>query len=180
MPNAVERVEVTRTYLELNARPAAKDIAWPEGISLTHEDPCSVAMSRSLYAAVGRPYHWYDRDKWTDEQLAGHLAAPNVAVWALRDAAGPIGYFELARHDDSAVEIVYFGLAPRAQGKGLGKLLLESAIQAAFASQGPARIERVWLHTCTLDHPAALPNYKARGFVPFRTETYETNLAGAL
>ena len=172
-------MEVTRTYLEMHAKPAGSSITWPAGITLTHADPCSVALSRALYAAVGRPYHWYDRDKWPDEQLAAHLAAPNVAVWALRDAVGPLGYFELAAQDDASVEIVYFGLAPRAQGKGLGKLLLEAAIQAAFALMGSAPIKRVWLHTCTLDHPAALPNYKARGFVPFRTEKYGTTLPGA-
>ncbi len=72
------------------------------------------------------------------------------------------------------VEIAYFGLIPAAQGKGLGKRLLEAAIRAGFDT--PA--SRVWLHTCTLDHAAALPNYRARGFVPFRTERYEVARPG--
>ncbi len=174
MPN--DTVRVTRTYLELTDPPAERSDAWPEGITLERADPCSVALARSLYAAVGRRYHWYDRDRLTDEKLAAHLAQPNVAVWVLRDHGRPAGYFELAQQKDASVEIVYFGLVPEAHGRGLGRRLLEAAIRVAFAT--PA--ERVWLHTCTLDHPAALPNYRARGFVPFRTEQYDIAPPGGL
>jgi GNAT superfamily N-acetyltransferase len=73
--------------------------------------------------------------------------------------------------EDSSVEIAYFGLLPRAIGQGLGKHLLSCAVRDAWALE-PAR---VWLHTCTLDHPHALPNYRMRGFAPYKTETYEVN-----
>ncbi len=73
--------------------------------------------------------------------------------------------------EDGSVEIAYFGLFPNAIGQGLGKHLLSCAVRDAWAL-GPSR---VWLHTCTLDHPAALPNYKKRGFLPYKTETYEVN-----
>ncbi len=172
MPSAssADHVTVTRTYLELRQRPARDaSIDWPGGITLERETDCSVALARALYAAVGRAYHWNDRDAWNDERLAATLASPSVEVWVLREGMRPGGYFELARDDDGSVEIAYFGLVPSAHGKGLGKRLLEAAIRAAFDS----RSTRVWLHTCTLDHPAALPNYEARGFVPFRTERYE-------
>jgi GNAT superfamily N-acetyltransferase len=175
-PNAPQqgRIEVTRTYLELRERPGQHSVTWPVGVTLRREADCSVALARSLYTAVGRAYHWYDRDAWTDERLAAHLGQPNVEVWVLREADRPVGYFELAREDNVSVEIAYFGLIPSAQGKGLGRRLLEAAIAAGFGS--PA--SRVWLHTCTLDHPAALPNYQARGFVPFRSERYEVSPLG--
>lgn len=177
MPNAGDSVEVTRTYLELKERRPEKVVAWPSGVTLERATPCSVALSRALYAAVGRRYRWYDRDKWPDERLAAYLAQPNVAVWVLRHGSKLAGYFELEQQEDGSVEIVYFGLVASAQGKGLGRRLLEAAIQVGFAT--PA--SRVWLHTCTLDHPAALPNYLARGFVPYRTEKYEMMvLSGAL
>jgi GNAT superfamily N-acetyltransferase len=153
----------------LRERPPRQEISWPKDVTLQREANCSVALARSLYAAVGRPWRWYDRDKLTDEQLGAHLAQPNVEVWVLREANRPVGYFELLREDADSVEIVYFGLIPDVHGKGLGKRLLEAAIGAGFTNAS-----RVWLHTCTLDHAAALPNYKARGFVPFRTERYET------
>jgi ribosomal protein S18 acetylase RimI-like enzyme len=174
MPNA-DTWQVTRTYLELNERPSEDSgITWPAGVVLAQEPNCSVALARALYAAVGSAYHWHDRDAWTDERLAEHLAQPNVAVWVLRESNRPVGYFELSIEDTASVEIAYFGLVPRAQGRGLGRRLLEAAIHVGFAT--PA--SRVWLHTCTLDHPAALPNYRARGFTPFRTEQYEVNRAG--
>ncbi len=174
MPNA-QRWEVTRTYLELHERPSEDaGVTWPPGVVLAQEANCSVALARALYAAVGSAYQWHDRDAWTDERLAEHLARPNVAVWVLREANRPVGYFELLIEDATSVEIAYFGLLPQAQGRGLGKRLLEAAIQVGFAT--PA--SRVWLHTCTLDHPAALPNYRARGFTPFRTEQYEMSRPG--
>ena len=83
-------------------------------------------------------------------------------------AGVPAGYFELQRHADGAVEIVYFGLLPEFCGRGLGKYLLGEAVACARRLGGP----RVWLHTCDMDGAAALPNYLARGFEPFKTETY--------
>jgi GNAT superfamily N-acetyltransferase len=82
---------------------------------------------------------------------------------------GPAGYFELREHDDASVEIAYFGLLPDFIGRGWGKYLLTRAVQIAW----DLGATRVWLHTCTLDHPAALPNYLKRGFRPLRTEEYE-------
>jgi GNAT superfamily N-acetyltransferase len=89
--------------------------------------------------------------------------------------AAPAGYFELRRHDDGGVEIAYLGLLPEFFGRGWGKYLLEQAVRQAWATGA----SRVWLHTCTLDHPAALPNYLQRGFRPVREEVYVTELAGS-
>jgi GNAT superfamily N-acetyltransferase len=76
-------------------------------------------------------------------------------------------------HDDGSVEIVLFGLVAAAQGQGLGKWLLTRAVDEAWAMGAT----RVWLHTCTLDSPVALPNYEARGFVRYRSETYTVEMA---
>jgi GNAT superfamily N-acetyltransferase len=81
----------------------------------------------------------------------------------------PAGYFELREHDDRSVEIAYFGLLPDFIGRGWGKYLLTRAAEAAWQ----LKPSRIWLHTCTLDHPAALPNYLKRGFRAVREETYE-------
>jgi GNAT superfamily N-acetyltransferase len=86
--------------------------------------------------------------------------------------AAPAGYFELKRHPDQSIEIAYFGLLPEYIGRGWGKYLLTEAVRTAW-SMGP---QRVWLHTCTLDHPAALPNYLRRGFQPFREEVYTAEI----
>jgi GNAT superfamily N-acetyltransferase len=133
---------------------------------------CSVSEYRALYHLVGAQWGWHDRDTWSDERLAAHLASPDVAVWVVRDAAGePGGYFELVRWADGSVEIAYFGVVERLHGRRVGAQLLTAATREAWALGAT----RVWLHTCTLDGPAALPNYLARGFTPYASETYEVD-----
>ena len=91
---------------------------------------------------------------------------PAVSLWVMTVANAPAGYFELRQEGDGSVEIAYFGLLPEFVGRGLGGHLLSVAVERAFESGA----RRIWLHTCTKDNPAALPNYLKRGFVPFRTE----------
>ena len=167
-------VTVTRTYLRLASRAEARPRRSDDPrLTLERLDPCPVALYRELYRDVGSAWHWHDRDAWSDERLAAHLRAPDTRVHTLRRDGELAGYFELVRHERGDVEIAYFGLLPRFVGKGLGAHLLSEAIDAAFALGAT----ELWLHTCTLDHPAALANYRARGFQPFRTETYEATLS---
>jgi len=163
-------VGVVRTYLELcdpaQFRPAAP---LPPTARVVARPSCSPAEYRRLYAAVGGPWHWRDRLAWDDATLAAHLASPDIAVFELLVEGDSAGYFELRRSDAGEVEIAYFGLVPGYIGRGLGGALLSEAVREAWRFGGA----RVWLHTCTLDSPHALPNYKARGFTPYRVEQYE-------
>jgi GNAT superfamily N-acetyltransferase len=171
----VPRVEVLRTYLELSRREQLRSAPSPDPRArIERVEDCPPSFFRYLYAEVGRRYHWVDRNEWSDEQHAARLADPNVSLHLLSVAGAPAGYFELERHDDGAVEVAYFGLLPQFLGRGLGKYLLSRAAEEAFALGA----SRVWLHTCTLDDPAALPNYLARGFRKVREETYETEVPG--
>ncbi len=131
-------------------------------------DPCPAGLYRSLYGDVGLRYHWVDRRDWTDREIDTHLRQSGVSIWVLRVADAFAGFFELGRHPDGSAEIVYFGLLHEFLGRGLGKHLLTFAVRRAWESGA----NRVWLHTCTLDHPAALPNYLARGFTKFKSEKY--------
>jgi GNAT superfamily N-acetyltransferase len=169
----VSRVEVCRTYLELPGPEALKAAPCPDPrVRIERVLDCPPSFFRYLYAEVGRPYHWLDRLGWTDEQAAERLADPNVSLHLLSVAGAPAGYFELEREADGTVQVAYFGLLPGFLGRGLGKYLLTRAAQEAFALGA----SRVWLHTCTLDDPAALPNYLARGFRKTREETYTTEI----
>ncbi len=169
----MSRVQVERTYLELRERASLRPAPCPDpSARVERMDGCPVSFFRYLYAEVGRAYHWYDRLAWTDEQNRARLEDPAVSVHLLTVAGAPAGYFELQRHADGSVEIAYFGLLPEFLGRGLGKYLLSEAVAAAWALAA----SRVWLHTCSLDGPAALPNYLARGFVPYRKEMYEAEL----
>ena len=147
--------------------------AAPDGDATVERlDACPPALYRRLYADVGREYHWTDRLAWTDDDIARHLADPRLEFWILREGQEPAGYFELCSHEDGAVEVAYFGLLPHAVGRGLGKFLLTRAVQRAW-DLGAAR---VWLHTSSLDHSSALPNYLGRGFSIWKQETYQVGL----
>ena len=161
-------------------------------------------LNRFLYASVGAAWCWYSRLPWTYQQWLDYLEDPAVTTWIGYDKGNPVGYFELRRETEAlssaqraptltpkeqpagrragailprqgAVEIAYFGLLPHYIGRGLGKRLLGDAIARA-STFGDGRI---WLHTCSLDHPAALPNYLARGFRVRQTEVVEEELPDA-
>lgn len=170
---AMPTVEVVRTYLEMTAAEELRPSPVPrDPPRLDRLEECPPSFFRYLYAEVGRPYHWTDRLRWTDEQVRTHLTDPGVSLWLLSSGGAPAGYFELRRHSDDSAEVAYFGLLPEFVGRGWGGHLLTLAVRAAWAT-GP---KRVWLHTCTLDHPAALPNYLKRGFRPVREETYSADV----
>jgi GNAT superfamily N-acetyltransferase len=167
-------VRVVRTYLELTHPSALRPAApFPSNTRVVRQDPCSPNEYRRLYKAVGGPWHWRDRLSWSDEKLRSHLDSSEIAVWELLVDDESAGYFELRKSGDDEVEIAYFGLVPAFIGRGLGGAMLTKAVEEAWRFGG----RRVWLHTCTLDSPRALPNYRARGFTPYRTEHYETEVA---
>jgi GNAT superfamily N-acetyltransferase len=169
----VRRVSVTRTHVELPDRSSLRGAPRPDPLARVERvAACPASFFRYLYAEVGRGYFWLERIRWTDEQIRARLADPAVSLHLLTVAGAPAGYFELERHHDGSVEVVYFGLLSEFHGRGLGKFMLTEAAEAAWALGA----SRVWLHTCTLDHSGALPNYLARGFRPYRAETYETDL----
>ncbi len=169
----MSRVQVEKTYLELREPSWLRPSPCPDPRARVERmEGCPASFFRYLYAEVGRAYHWYDRQAWTDEQNRARLQDPAVSVHLLTVAGAPAGYFELEKHVDGSVEIAYFGLLPEFLGRGLGKYLLSEAVAAAWALGA----SRVWLHTCSLDSPAALPNYLARGFLPYMKETYQARL----
>lgn len=159
-----------RTYLEMTDPSALEGAPAPDAGSVVERvEQAAPGEWRYLYTEVGRQYHWVDRLGWTDEEIKAYLADPALELWVLRAGGEPAGYFELRRHPDEAVEIAYFGLLPAFVGRGFGKFLLTRAVERAWA-RGAAR---VWLHTSSLDHASALPNYLARGFSIWKQETYE-------
>jgi len=162
-------MEVNRTYLEMRA-PAELHAARSSDplIKVEWQRNCSIELFRYLYREVGQNYFWIDRLSWSDEEITAYLQQPEVTLWLMTYAGETAGYFELKKERDGSTEIAYFGLMPQFIGRGLGKHLLTCAVEQAWADGA----KRVWLHTCTDDDPAALPNYIKRGFKPFRTEKY--------
>ncbi|MEP7064603.1 MAG: GNAT family N-acetyltransferase [Gemmatimonadota bacterium] len=165
----MDTTHVTRSYLQLRSRNSLRGVPLSEGFRIEQASPCPISFFRYLYEEVGREYRWSDRLTWTDAQCGAHLANPGVSIWVLYGHGAPGGYFELNKQHDGSTEIALFGLIRDYIGLGLGKQMLTAAAERAWALGA----SRVWLHTCTLDYAAALPNYLARGFEKFREEEYE-------
>jgi GNAT superfamily N-acetyltransferase len=166
-------IEVTRTYLEMRDPSALRGAKLDDpAIRIEPQRDCSVELFRFLYVEVGKNYHWIDRLPWTDDDIRAYLARPEISVWLMTYDQERAGYFELRKCEDGSTELAYFGLMPQFIGRGLGRHLLTCAVEQAWADGA----NRVWLHTCTLDDPAALPNYLQRGFQPFKTEKYEVEM----
>ena len=126
-------------------------------------------LNRFLFTAVGGDYYWRSRLDWTYDQWMECVSKPGFETWVAYLSGTLAGYFELETQPGGNVEIVHFGLMPQFIGEGLGGHLLTFAIERAWQMGA----KRVWLHTCTLDHPHALKNYGARGFRIYdkKTET---------
>ena len=168
-------ITVTRWYLEMSSPRALRGERVDDPtLRLERADPCPVILYRKLYGEVGGAHLWTDRLQWSDAQLMEYLQRRDIEVWVLFDESDAAGYFELKRDPDGSTEIVYFGLRPRWIGRGLGKHLLTAAVEEAWKKG----TRRVWLHTCSLDSPHALPNYLARGFREFNREQYVKTVAG--
>lgn len=166
---------VKTTYLELLSPAALRPSSRvPPDVILIRAGKPSPELNRFLYTAVGGDHHWQDRLGWTWSQWMAWLARPEVETWVAYQSGTPAGYFELEAQEGGSVEIVYFGLLPAFTGRGLGGYLLTQAAHRAFAlSPG---VKRVWVHSCTLDHPDAVAAYQARGFVVFKEEEADLTL----
>jgi GNAT superfamily N-acetyltransferase len=162
---AVERA-ITITYLEMTS---AADVV-PLGARrrldvLRAEIPCP-ELNRFLYGAVGSEWWWHERTGWDRDRWLEWLDREEHETWVGYLRGTPAGYFELESQPGGQVQLLYFGLLPSFIGQGLGAELLAAAVERAWQ----VAEERVWVHTCTLDHERALPNYQARGFRIYHVE----------
>ena len=126
-------------------------------------------FNRFLYLLVGRDWFWNDKRAWTDQQWQIYAEADGLRTFAAYYGGSVAGYYEMRADGVGGVEIAILGLAPKFLGRGFGGALLTHALEEGWR----ARPTRVWLHTCTLDHPAALPNYQARGMTVYRVDTVQ-------
>jgi GNAT superfamily N-acetyltransferase len=161
-------IPVTTYYLEMRDPRELRPKRSPRtDIALVRVAPPMPELNRFFYTAVGGGWWWHDRLPWTYRHWLEYLNRPELETWMLTAGGLPAGYFELESQAGGDVEVVYFGLLPSAIGGGLGGHLLTFAIERGWAMGA----SRVWLHTCTLDHPQALANYQARGMRLYKEES---------
>jgi ribosomal protein S18 acetylase RimI-like enzyme len=160
--------EVQRNYLEIKSIQDLNEVIKPnEDYSLDLLEPINFQLNKFFYKNIGKKHQWIDRLIWTEAQWINYVSNKNVKTYVFKFKNDLAGFFELIFHGEKKeVEIAYFGLLEEFQNKRLGSYLLYQAIQKSF-NRG---INRVWLHTCSLDHKNALNNYIARGMKIFKTE----------
>lgn len=162
-PRTGDVVQVTVTYLEMLEPPARPPEPAPPGVEVQHLVAPSVEEYLQLYDLVGHDWYWVDRHRVSAAALKELLEDPRVEVHVLHVDGRQAGFAELDRSEPGEVRLMYFGLAPGFIGRGLGRWFLAWAVARAW-SLSPGR---VWVDTCTLDHPRALGNYERAGFQRF-------------
>jgi GNAT superfamily N-acetyltransferase len=165
--------EVQRNYLEIKSIQDLNEVVKPNGdFSLKLLETINFQLNKFFYKNIGKKHKWIDRLVWTDAQWIDYVSNKNVKTYVFKFKDDLAGFFELISHNEKKeIEIAYFGLLEEFQNKKLGSYLLSQAIQKSFNESLNKSINRVWVHTCSLDHKNALSNYIARGMKIFKTET---------
>ena len=160
--------EITRNYLELNSLQELKEVNKPSSyysLNLTHST--DFQLNKFFYKNIGKKHKWIDRLSWSEEKWISYVSNEKIKTYVLKNKNELVGFFELIFHlENNETEIAYLGLLEEYQNRNLGSYLLSEAIKKSFVNN----INRVWLHTCSLDHKYALNNYKSRGMRIFKTE----------
>jgi GNAT superfamily N-acetyltransferase len=166
-PVAKGQIATIVTSLEMTSCPPLVAIPASD-LRLEQWDSPPPDKYRTLYRQVGQPWLWFSRLELDDAALTAIIHDPKVGIWAVTDLQGTgIGILELDFRINGECEIAFFGLVPELAGKGHGKWLMAMALQAGW---GEAGVERMWVHTCTLDGPGALAFYIKSGFVPYQRQ----------
>ena len=160
-------IHVERNFLELRDLKNLKVNLDKKTKFLVKKTKPDFQLNKFFYKQVGKKHRWIDRLSWTDEKWINYISNQNLETYVISENDKLAGFFELLFNPElRETEISYFGLLEEYIGKGIGGYALSIAIKKSFEKN----IKRVWLHTCTLDHPNALKNYIARGMTVFKRE----------
>ena len=161
--------KIERNYLEINSLNQLNDSKnHPKNFNIYLVKPTDFQLNKFFYKNVGKNHHWVDRLIWTENQWIEYTSSKEVETYVLKNNNDLAGFFEIILHiKENEVEIAYLGLLKEYQNQNLGSFLLSSAIKISFLKKP----QRVWVHTCSLDHKNALNNYISRGMKVFKKET---------
>jgi GNAT superfamily N-acetyltransferase len=162
-PVANDELAAVVTYLEMRSAP--EQSVPPSPLTLKRVDVPQPEHYRELFRLIGGPWLWFSRLLLDDAHLAAIIQHPKVELYGVRDKAGrEIGMLELDFREGHECELAFIGLVPELSGKGHGRWLLAEAARRAWREG----VDRVHVHTCSLDHPAALSAYRSAGFTPYK------------
>ena len=163
--------KIDRYYLEILSIQSLKHKKKPnENLRIELLKKENFDLNKFFYKQVGKKYQWIDRLIWSDASWQNYISNNNLKTYILKENDELVGYFELIHNTESSnCEIAYFGILEEFFGKGYGGYLLSEAIKFGFNLNA----KRVWVHTCSLDHPNAISNYRSRGMKVFKSEILE-------
>lgn len=151
------------TYLTMTEKPDWTNAPMKRsGLKLRQQRKFDLNQYRALFRDVGEDWLWSSRLAYDDAKLASRIHADNVELFEITFEGNVAGMMELCRNTPQDIELTFFGLTPAFTGKGLGRDLMHLTLNQAWTGHA----EKLWLHTCTFDHPAALKFYQGCGFVP--------------
>lgn len=159
------KIAAVVTHLEMTAPPARRDDP-PGAWTLRKIEAPALPWYRDLFRRVGEDWLWFSRARMTDTELAASIRAPGIEVYALSVNGRDEGLLELDFREPGQCELVYFGVTAALIGTGAARFLMNRALELAWSRD----LRRVWVHTCTLDHPSAVAFYQRSGFRPFRRQ----------
>ena len=163
VPVPTGQIATVVTSLEMRERPKLRPTP-PSDLRLVRWPDPDLGKYRTLFRRVGEPWLWFSRLVMPDDEVTRIITDARVHVFAVEDRSGiEVGMLELDFRETGQCELAYFGLVPELAGRGHGRWLMTQALAMAWTKT----VERVWVHTCTLDHPSALGFYRTQGFVPF-------------
>jgi len=159
------KIAAVVTHLEMTTPPARRDDP-PGAWSLRKVDTPALDWYRDLFRRVGEDWLWFSRARMTDTDLAAIINAPGIEIYALAVDGRDEGLLELDFRQPGQCELVYFGVTSGLIGTGAARFLMNRALERAWSND----VRRVWVHTCTFDHPSAVAFYQRSGFRPFRRQ----------
>jgi GNAT superfamily N-acetyltransferase len=121
---------------------------------------------QALFRSVGAEWLWFSRLQLSDAALLAIIGDPSVEIYRLLSDGREAGLLELDFREGGQCELSFFGVVPALIGSGAGRWLMNRALDIAWTRP----ISRFWVHSCSLDHPAALGFYLRSGFRPFRRQ----------
>ena len=163
--------KIDRFYLEISSIEQLKEKKKPlENLKIELINPENFELNKFFYKQIGKNYQWIDRLVWSNLTWHKYTSNKNLSTYILKENEDLVGYFELIHNKETNdCEIAYFGILEEFFSKGFGGYLLSEAIKIGLK----LKVQRVWVHTCSLDHPNAILNYKSRGMQVFKTEILE-------
>jgi GNAT superfamily N-acetyltransferase len=160
--------KVQRFFLELKkTKKVNQQTVYPKNVKILLDTKKDININKFFYRQIGKDHFWRDRLLWSDKEWQKYINNKNLETGIMKINNELVGFYEQEFHENrNEMELIQMGILKEYQGKKLGSFLLKYIIQNVHSRN----IERLWVHTCSLDHKYALNNYLSKGLKIFKEE----------